>query len=297
MTARISRSLLAGLAGVAVIVVAPSLAANVPQDAGLRTLYVSVVNTANGAPTPGMTAADFTVKEDGKVRQVVKVERATEPVYYVLLVDTTQVAKDYVQYMREALTTFINAVLTNSPDSQIGLAEFGGAGMITTDLTSDRATLDAAIPKLLPKDSEPVFNEAMVEAAKRLSKVPGPRRVIVTLNFEPNEESSSLQVKQVAEEVRKSEATVWAVSVRKGAKQDANRDALLKGLAANSGGIRQTLLTPVPLPQFMLSIAANSLAQYAVTINHPAGDNPAKMTQVTVNRQGLVALTRMWSGG
>ena len=78
-------------------------------------------------------------------------------------------------------------------------------------------------------------------------------------------------------------------------KQDANRDNLLKGLAANTGGIRVTLQTPVPLPDYLRSVAANSIVQYAVTIKRPADAPPAKMTMVTIARQGVQPLTLQWS--
>jgi hypothetical protein len=173
--------------------------------------------------------------------------------------------------------------------------EFGGAGQIRQDFTSDLAALEPLIPKLLPKPSEPVLNEALAEAAKQLAKVPSQRRVILSINREPTVPGTNMDGKLVAEEVRKSAASVWGLSVRYGNRQDANHDNVLKGLAANSGGVRLTLGNPLQLSDYLRSVAANTIVQYAVTIKRPADAPPMKMTAVKINRPGVTPLTLQWS--
>jgi hypothetical protein len=197
--------------------------------------------------------------------------------------------------MRDSLTAFVQLVLKAAPESKIMLMEFGGAAQSRTPFTSNVAELEPVIPKLLPKASEPVLNEALVEASKLLAKVPSRRRVILSINREPSPEGSRLDMKLVAEEVRKGGASIWGISVRYGTRQDANRETLLKGLAGNSGGIRLTLLTPVQLGDYLRSVAANTIVQYAVTFKRPPDALPAKMTTVSVARPGVRPLTLVWS--
>jgi hypothetical protein len=198
--------------------------------------------------------------------------------------------------MRDAVQGFCKVVLTAAPDSKILLMEFGGAGTVRQEFTSDLAALEAVIPKILPKPSDPVLTEALADIAQQMAKVPSRRRVIITINNEPSNEAGRLEVKQVAESLRKSGASVWGISVRAaGGRLDANRDNLLKGAAANSGGIRVTLQTSVPLADYMRSVAANSIVQYAVTFKRPANAPQAKLTSVAINRQGVTALTLQWS--
>lgn len=286
-------ALLVALAGTALAI------ASAPQSE--RTIYVSAVG-GNGMPVmdPPITAAEFSVTEDNVVREVVKVDRATEPVYFAVLVDTSAeegggTATDLVQHMRAALSGFVKVVLTAAPDSKILLMEFGGAAQVRQDFTSDIALLEPVIPKMLPKPSEPVAGEALTEASKLLSKVPSRRRVIVVINREPTPEGGRLEPKLVAEDVRKGGASVWSVQVKYGSRQDANREALLKGVTANSGGFRFLLLTPVPLGDYLRSIAANTIVQYAVTIKRPADAGATKMTGVKINRPGVSALAMQWS--
>jgi hypothetical protein len=281
-----------------------------------RTIYVSAVGS-NGMPVidPPITAAELTVSEDGTAREIIGITKATEDVYFAVLFETSQCASDgreegrrcesgdneanavnYLQSLRDALSGFVNVVLTAAPSSKILLMDVGGAAVVKHDFTSTVGDLEPLVRKLVTQKSEPVMNEALVQAAERIAKVPSRRRVILSINREPTTEgSASINARQVAEAVRKSGASVWGLSVRYGARQDANRDVMLKGLAANSGGLRLTLATAVPLGDYLRSVAANTIVQYAVTIKRPADAPPVKLTSVKIARAGVQPLTVQWS--
>jgi hypothetical protein len=262
-------------------------------QAGDRTIYVSVM-TSQGAPVPDMKASDFVVKEDGATREVASVARATEPISYALLVDTTAKAIPTIVQIREAIKDFSGLLLQADPKTQISFTQFGGAAMTTRESTSSMGDLDAALGKLIATQSESVLNEAFVEVAKKMAKMPeNSRRVIISINMEPAAESSSIQAKQVAEEVRKAGAIVWAVSVQDGNRRDTTREQLLKGLAGNTGGRAVVVQNANVLPQVLRTFAANSFSQYAVTIKGSTGT--AKMTDVTVTRPETVALAMKWN--
>jgi len=261
-----------------------------------RTIYVSVMDS-NGAPVGDMKQDEFSVKEDGTPRTITKVERASEPVHYVIMVDTTPGLSGAVNDLREGIGTFTKLLLSVDPKAQFSFVEFGGAAITVMDFTSEQAKIDASLGKLMPKPSESVLNEALIDVAKKLAAMPPTtRKVIITINLEPTKESSNVLVKQVAEEVRKSGAIVWSVVLQEGTRRDANRENLLKGLTANTGGRWIVLQGPARtnLGNVLRSIAANSFSQYAVTYTgDPA--KPAKITDVTVSRPGVVALSMKWS--
>lgn len=302
----ISGRKLAAVAGVALLGV--GVLAAMPQTD--RTIYVSAVG-GNGMPVvdPPLAATEIAVTEDNVAREVIKVDKAVEPVYYVILVDTSSGtgannddrskdranATDMFQHMRDGLQGFVSLVLQAAPDSKIALMEFGGAAQLHRDFTSAVGDLQPIITKLIPKASEPVMGEALAEASKLLAKAPSRRRVILVINREPTTEGARLEPKLIAEDVRKSGAALWSVQVRYGSRQDATREAILKGVTANSGGFRFLLQTPNPLPDYLKSIAANTIVQYAVTIKRPADAPPMKFTSVKINRPGVTAVAMQWN--
>ena len=284
-----------------------------PQQ-GERTIYVSAVG-ANGMPVvdPPLTAAELTVAEDGAAREITSITKATEPVYFALLYETSTCeqenernrkcdsndnesnATNYLQTLREALAGFINVVLTAAPTSKILLMDFGGAAVMKHDFTSNPGELEPLVRKLVTTKTEPVLHEALIDAAGRLAKAPTRRRVIVTVNREPTTEGSRIDGKRVADEVRKSAASVWGLSVRYGSRHDGSRDVLLKGMAGNSGGLRLTLGSAPQLGDYLRSVAANTIVQYAVTFKRPADAPPVKLTTVKTTRAGVQPLTLQWS--
>ena len=260
-----------------------------------RTIYVSVMDS-NGAPVGDMKQDEFSVKEDGQARTITKVERASEPVHYVIMVDTTPGLSGAVIDLREGLGAFTKLLLSVEPKTQFSFVEFGGAGITVMEPTSEQAKIDASLGKLMPKPSESVLNEALVDVAKKLAAMPPTtRKVIITINLEPTKEASNVLVRQVAEEVQKSGAIVWSVVLQEGTRRDANRENLLKGLTANTGGRWIVLQGPARtnLGSVLRTFAANTFSQYAVT--YTPGDKPAKITDVTVSRPGVLPLSMKWS--
>jgi len=262
-----------------------------------RTIYVSVMD-ANGAPVSDMKHEEFSVKEEGTARPITKVERASEPIHYVIMVDTTPAMSGAVNDIRDAVKAFSTLLLSADPKTQFSLVEFGGAAMTVTDFTSEQATIDAGLGKLMPKPSESVLNEALVDVAKRLAALPpATRKVIISINMEPTKDATNVMARLVAEEVRKSGAIVWSVALQDGTRRDSNRENLLKGLAANTGGRWLVLqgLARTNLGNVLRSIAANSFSQYAVTYTPGDPAKASKITEVTATRQGVLVLSMKWS--
>lgn len=282
------------LAAVAALAMVVPTAARGLQKPGERVIYVSVMD-GTGAPIPDMKAAEFVVKEDGVVREVVGVARATEPISYAVLLDSSAPAIAAVSDIRAAVKAFCELLLSVEPKTQFSFTEFGGAANTVRPFTSSLPELEAALGKYVPQRSAaPVQNEAFVEVSKQFAKMPPTtRKVIISINMEPTKESSTTQPQVVGDEVQKSGATVWAVSVSEDTKRNATRENLLKILTANSGG-RSIMVPRVNLSEVLRTFAANSFSQYAVTFK--TGDAPAKMTDVTSTRPQVLAMSMKWSG-
>ncbi len=255
------------------------------EQASDKSVYVTVIDNAS-KPVAGLVAADFGIREDNVIREVTAVKPATEPLSVVLLVDTTDAVKESVRDIRTGAASFARDLLTASPESAIQLSEFQGAATVRVKFTQKLPDLEKAITRLFPQpETASVLLEALVDASKDLGKRPSPRRAIVSVNMEPTGEQSQLQPKDVANEVMKSGATLWAISIQSGTNRNMTRDQVLSGVAVNTGGMRQNIITSTSLEPWLKTVASCLTTQYVVTYKRPDA-TPAKIVQVAL-RQGL----------
>ena len=269
---------------VSAVVLARPIAAPEVQGAD-KSIYVTVVDDA-GKPVTGLAATDFGIREDNVIREVTGAKAATEPMSVVLLADTTSSVGENVRDIRTGATTFVRDLLGASPESQVQLSEFQGASTVRVKFTPKLPDLEKAISRLFPQpDTASVLLEALVDASKDLGKRPTPRRAIVSINMEPTGEQSTLQPKDIANEVMKSGASLWAISIQAGSNRNMTRDQILSGLAVNTGGMRQSIITASALENWMKVFAGCLTSQYVVSYKRPDA-TPAKIVQVAL-RQGL----------
>ena len=274
-----------------VVLFAAVLAAIAPQQQ--KTALVTVVAEAGG-PVTNLTAKDFVVREDRATRDVVAAEVSTDPLFITLLVDTTQPpmgVQPPTQDLRRALSSFVKIIKGGSPSAQISMMEFAGAAVTTVDFTADAAPIDANIQRIFPnRQADAVLIEAMVDAGKKMSDKPTPRRAIVSVDFNSPDTSADRTMRQAAETIRKAGATVWAVSIRGGALSASNREEVLNVVTRASGGQRLSGIEATGLEPMLKGVANSLLSQYTVTFARP-GNAEVKQTQMETSKGGKVLLT------
>lgn len=257
-----------------------------------KTALVTVVAEATGRAAD-LTGKDFVVREDEAAREVVAAAPATEPLYIMLLVDTTQPQGGIAptQDLRRGLTAFVEIVKSASPDAQIAIMGFAGAAVMNVDLTPEKAALASYIDRLFPnQQSDAVLIEALVDAGKRLGDKPSPRRAIVSVDFNSPDSSAPHTMRRAGEDIRKAGATVWAISVRGTNRSTSTREEVLNVVTQSSGGLRLTAVDAPGLEPMLKSVANSLLSQYTVTFVRP-NSGSVTSTQMETAKGGKVLVT------
>ncbi|HYT74333.1 MAG TPA: hypothetical protein VEL79_06265 [Vicinamibacterales bacterium] len=262
------------------------------QD-GRKAVFATAVATAAG-PIRDLSAKDFVVHEDKATREVVDAELATEPLSILLLVDTTQPPLGSTAPtldLRTSLQTFVKMIRDGNPGAQFALTEIAGASVARTKFDAPPLDLDNAIQRLNPNIvSTAVMLEALADASRTIAEKPAPRRVIVTIDFGSHDTSAETTLNKVADDVHKSGASVWSVSVRGQGDETVARAAILNTVTLNSGGLRLTIVEPTGLVSQLKVIANSLLSQYTITFARQGG-GALKNLKIDTTRGGKVLPT------
>src|SRR5688572_17817047 len=278
------RNTLTGLgAVVAIAAVGPGTA----QAQTERSIYASVLDKAGG-PVGALTANDFTVREDGAEREVLRAVRADDPLQIAVLVDTSQAVERYVADIRKALRGFVHEM---SGRDEMALIGFGERPTVLTNYTSDPEQLESGIGKLFARRGSGAYAlAASVDACRSLRGREGARHVIVLITTEGPEFSNRYR-EQVLDELRKSATLQSFVLTRRvgAALDDARRErelTLAKG-TVDIGGRREYLLTSMALEERLRHLANELTNQYRIDYSRPSMLIPPEKIDVGVKREGL----------
>jgi Ca-activated chloride channel family protein len=279
------------------------LASQDPQPSGTRasqaratTIYAAVVDD-KGVPVPGLTADEFIVREDGVVREVLKAGPATDPMQVALLVDDSQAATGAIPYIRDGLTAFIDALKERA---EMAIITVGERPTSVVQYTSSVEELKRGVGRIFARPGSGAYlTEAINDASRGIQKRKAARPVIVVLSIEAVE-FSTLHYQQVLKELYASGATLHVIGLgtTTAAMNDEmrSRNTVIVDGTDNTGGRRDTLLTPQAIPDRMKQLADELLNQYAVTYARADTLIPAERVSVSVKRPGLTVRARTRTG-
>lgn len=255
-------------------------------------LFATVVDTA-GKPVPGLGAEDFTVREDGRAREVLRVSRATEPMDLAILVDNSEAASPAINDLRKALLPFVKRMA--GAGHQVALIGLADRPTIITDYTSNAALLEKGVNRLFAQPgSGTTLLDAVRETSRGLQKRDAERRVMLAITTEGTDFSTP-NYQTALDAIEDSHATVYAMVLTQAGGTDIrteearNRGILLDRGPESSGGRREHLLSSMALAGELEEFATELENQYRVVYARPAALLPPEKIEVAVSKPGLTA--------
>ena len=286
-----------------------------------QSVFVSVIRS--GEPVTDLTADEFVIEEDGRRREVLRVEPANVPMQGAILVDDSQGFARNLSHVRNGLTALINGL----PDGQqIALSTFGEHVTRVVDFTTNKDVLLEAAARYAPfSETSAYLTNALAQTAADLDRRGAIRPIIVLLTAEGANTQMSrvslgrqgdtpisprggkgLDYKVVLEVLKETMVAVHSLVVRdvgipqfattpdfstatRGALMqdsgDRDRASLLQQLPKVTGGGRQELGTTSAVPKLLAQMANEISNQYLVTYARPVGLIPPEEVEVKVTRR------------
>ncbi|MEW5982134.1 MAG: VWA domain-containing protein [Acidobacteriota bacterium] len=263
------------------------------QTAGTveRDMFVSVLDRT-GAPVLTLAPGDFVVREDGRVREVLRARRATDTIELALLIDTSQAAAYQLGDLRQALGLFVE---TMRPAAHIALIGMGERPTVLTEYTSDAELLKKGLGRVFHiSGSGATSLEAVEETLTGLAKRPAERAAVVVVWLGGIEFSNTFHDSVLAR-LKEDGVPLHVITVGSGVPPDIStsagrqRELLFDRGTTETGGRRDNVLSSMGLPKALETLAAELLGQYRITYARPESLIPPERIEVSVRPPDLTA--------
>lgn len=275
---------LIGLSGV--LTASPAIT---PREPLVRTVYVTVTD-GKGAAVPDLTAADFSIKEGGKEREVLKALPATQKMRLAVMAEERLLGDGGV---RNGLFEFMKRL---QPVAETTFIAIGLRNTTIVDYTTDLNAIVAGINglSLNPPPSSNVA-EGILDIGKAMERERAPRPVIVVVAVSGGQ-SGGASANEVLNQLRQAGASMHVVTIASnegmadplGSLADrSNREQVLGDGAKQSGGRRIEVTATVAVPKGLHQIASDLSSQYMIQYALPDGVKPDRRLNVSLKRRGL----------
>lgn len=257
-----------------------------------QTAYVSVLDKA-GLPVGGLDVADFTVKEDGRAREVLRAGRTSDPIDLAVVVDNSFASQPSIPDIRKALGAFVAKMAAQQ--AVIAIVGMADRPTVLMDYQSSAVETKKGVEKIFAQPgSGMVFQDTLVQTLRGLSRRDNPRRAVVVITGEGTDFSNTPH-QNTLDAIRDSGAALHVVLLndRSG---EAIRDDRARERAQvidegtrSSGGRRQDLLSSMGFADALSKVADDLANQYKVVYGRPGVLVPPRTFEVGVTKPGLTA--------
>lgn len=276
--------------GVAAVVVVAGAAA--AQEAGptTRMVYVSAAD-GEGVPVTDLTAADFRVREDGKDREVVRAELATEPMHMAIVVDDN--GRGFFQNGIIQLLTGLDG------RAEFAVIAVNGSPTWVVDYTTEFGALQDAISGVGRRTGslgDGQVLEALMDVGQRLQERRVARPVVVVFTIGGG--STSHKARNVRDRLKASGVLLHVVGARlvrevaapytgRVDTADLEMSIMFDDGVKDTGGRVQEFTVAQGIEAAAEEIVDELLNQYVISYTLPPGVEPNERLNVSVGRRGV----------
>jgi VWFA-related protein len=248
--------------------------------AGVDLVRVDVLVTHKGAPVRGLTAADFEVRDGGRVQALEPVREEETPLDVVLVLDLSHsVAGPKLVALRVAAGAFLDGL----ESSRMGFRLASGSERVqdraallvfheqvhlleppTVDLDRVRRALSTATPR-----GSTALYDAVYSGLRLIE--PGARRTAVVVFSDGVDSVSWLTAPQVVEAAQRSDALVYAVTARRRGDPD---NPFLRDVTRATGGRVWTARDEDELKDRFLDVLSDIRSRYVLSYPPEGVDFP-----------------------
>jgi len=273
------------LAAIAFVAVLPAFLA--ARQSLQRDLFVSIVDKA-GAPVATAVPSDLVIREDGQIREILAMRKATEPIDVAVLMDTSAAAVSQFVDLRQGVESFIAGMKGHA---QISLVEFGERPRVLAGFTTSATALAEGMGLVFGRTRAGAYTiEAVLETVGGLQQRNAERKAIIVVWLGGTEFSSS-SAQEAIEKLTACGASLNVITVTAGTPADNDtlegrqREMLFDRGTDLTGGSRQNIVTSMGIKPALNRVTRDLLGQYRVTYARP--DRlipPEKITVASANR-------------
>lgn len=251
---------------------------------GVDKVRVDVLVTRDGLPVTNLTPDDFEVLDDGVPQKIDTYSESGDlPLSLVFAIDaSSSVAGERAELLRRACHDVLDEL---QKGDQAGLVVFADAVVVRSRLSRELALVRTAVEQPLPPGQTSLIDATQISIVLGESE---PGRALVLLLTDGSEVSSYLAPDAVLETARRSDAVIYAVTLR-----GVRRSGFVGELAEVTGGAVFEMASPLEIAATFKKVLSEFRHRYLLAYT-PTGVPAAGWhnLKVRVKRQGAVVKAR-----
>jgi Ca-activated chloride channel homolog len=250
---------------------------------------------AQGKPVGDLTKDRFKIREDGKPQSISTFSHEDQPVSIGLVVDQSGSMKPKIKEVISAALAFVRASNPQDEMFVVNFNERASLGLPTAIPFSDDVNLLANSIASTRAEGRTALNDAVILALNHVGMGTKQRKAILLISDGGDNVSvhSEAEMMAMAEQVQ---ATIYTIGLFDASDPDSN-PALLRRLAAISGGETYLPDNPTKMPEILAHIAHEIRSRYMITYvparkNASGGVRRIRVEATGENGSKLVVRTR-----